>query len=166
MATKLELMIALVLILSALEFPIAANGPAVKVCNYYPANASGKVTSVHSGDTFNVEGLGELKLADITCPDIETKEGQEAKSYTQSLILGKRIYLYYDERWRDENNPLEGVAFLYNLNGSVNASANINRILVDSDHAYIDNREGNGFNPQAWWSGEVNFYCIEMVSTE
>ena len=161
-------MIALVLILSALEFPSAANGPSVKVCNHLkPANESGNVTRVYSGDTFSVESLGKVKLADITCPDIETKEGQESKSFTQSLILGKRIYLYY-EAIQTGNGPdsLQGVAFLYNSNGSVNVSSNINRILVDTGHAHIDDSDENAFNPLAWWSDDIDFYCIEMHSAD
>jgi endonuclease YncB( thermonuclease family) len=113
MATRSELMIALVLILLALEFPSAANGPSVKVCNYQnPHNESGNVTSVYSGDTFSVDSLGEVKLADIRCPDIRTKEGQEAKSFTQSLILGKRIYLYYDAMPMLDGHSPQGVVFL------------------------------------------------------
>jgi hypothetical protein len=42
----------------------------------------------------------------------------------------------------------------------VNISSNINRILVDSGHANIDDSSENAFNPFAWWSDDEEFYYI------
>jgi len=45
-----------------------------------PNEATGFVIYVTDGDTITVDGLGEVRLADINCPELGAHGGPEAKS--------------------------------------------------------------------------------------
>ncbi|HSD57865.1 MAG TPA: hypothetical protein VLB04_06755, partial [Methanotrichaceae archaeon] len=49
-----------------------------------PDEAVGLVTYVTDGDTFTVEGLGDVRLADVNCPELDAPDGPEAKEFTRA----------------------------------------------------------------------------------
>jgi micrococcal nuclease len=51
------------------------------------------VIKVVDGDTFDVEGIGRIRLADINTPEIDTEEGREAKEYVKGLCYQRKVYL-------------------------------------------------------------------------
>jgi micrococcal nuclease len=113
---------------------------------------SGTVTHVTDGDTFKVGGIGIVRLADIDCPEIGTWPGAAAKAYVEPLIMGKTIYLDQDDlNGRDKYGRLICVAYLPYPNGTVNISANLNKMIVDAGHASIWDLSDNEFDPSSWW---------------
>jgi endonuclease YncB( thermonuclease family) len=63
-----------------------------------PDEATGLVTYVADGDTFTVEGLGDVRLADINCPELDATGGPEAKEFTRSSLLNRQVYLDIDDK--------------------------------------------------------------------
>lgn len=151
--------VVLLLVLLVAQASIAAaNGGTTEIESYYfdPMEASGNVTHVESGDTFDVDTVGRVKLADIKCESIETENGLEAKKYTESWLLGKLIYLDLDDETEiDQDGHSIAVVFLSNPDGTLNASTTFNQILVDSDHASIDN-QSNEFDFPYWSMIEIS----------
>ena len=45
------------------------------------------------GDTFDVEGIGRIRLADVNTPEIDTEEGKEAKEYVKGLYAMERRFI-------------------------------------------------------------------------
>ena len=48
---------------------------------------------VVDGDTFDVEGIGRIRLADVNTPEIDSKEGREAKEYVKGLCYLNQLLL-------------------------------------------------------------------------
>lgn len=117
-----------------------------------PDEATGLVIHVADGDTFTVEGLGEVRLADINCPELDVPGGPEAKEFTREKLLDKRIYLDIDDdNGRDQYGRYICIAYVTNLDGTDNSKKNFNRMLVDSGHAIVEDDRYNEFNPIDWW---------------
>lgn len=115
-----------------------------------PDEASGIVTSVADGDTFTVQSLGEVRLADIDCPELDAPGGPEAKEFTRTLLLNRRVYLDLDDKTgQDRYGRLVCVAYPADPGGSL--GENLNRMLVDTGHAVVEDAKDNEFNPSDWW---------------
>lgn len=129
----------------------------------FPNEISGNVTHVADGDTFDVQNFGTVRLADIDCPEIGAPGGPEAKAYTADLLQNRTVYLDVDNTTgKDSYGRYVCVAYLSNLDGSLNASQNFNRMLVDSGHACIWDFSNNEFNPADWWGGQIpSAVCIK-----
>jgi len=141
--TKLELALLLVLLLIPLVLAV-------------PSEVSGVVTNVVDGDTFDVQDFGRVRLADIDCPEIGTTEGAVAKAYTISWLQSNLVYLDVDDKTgQDIYGRWVCVAYLPNIDGSINISRNFNRMLVDSGNAVIRDFTNNEFTPASWWSGYI-----------
>lgn len=65
-----------------------------------PDEARGIVTNVVDGNTFDVQGSGRVRLADVDCPEKWTAEGLEAKNFTEKLLLNRVVYLDVDDKKR------------------------------------------------------------------
>ena len=130
------LLVALVLIL-----PLA---PAL------PDEARGIVTYVIDGDTINVQGYGNVRLADVNSPELTAPGGPEAKEYTRSQLLNKLVYLDLDNKTgQDRYGRNVSVVYLSKSDGSL--GENFNRLLVDSGHAIVEDARDNEFDPMQWW---------------
>jgi micrococcal nuclease len=123
-----------------------------------PNEASGIVIKALDGDTVEIQDLGRIRLADIDCPEINRPGGQEAANYTIEHLLNKKVYLDIDGKSKFDNTG-DGryvcVVYLANPDGSLNASRNFNRMLVDAGQAYIQDYPTNEFNPADWWGGQI-----------
>ena len=130
-----------------------------------PYEATGRVTHVVDGDTFDVqlqdhdnrvtEDQIRIRLADIDCPETRgpkaCEAGKEATEYTRSWLLNNFVYLDLDNKTgKDQYNRWVAVCYLANLDGSLNLTRNFNRMLLDSGHAVIEDFKNNEFDPQSW----------------
>ncbi|NYT01441.1 MAG: hypothetical protein GKC10_01615 [Methanosarcinales archaeon] len=121
-----------------------------------PGEASGTVTNVVNGDTFDVQGLGRVKLADVTCPEVGSTRGDSALAFTLNWLQGRRVYLDLDNPYAmDEYGRYIAVAYLANPDGSINVTQNFNRILVDGGQACVWDVTTNDFDPADWWGGQI-----------
>jgi micrococcal nuclease len=128
--------------------------------------ATGRVTHVVDGDTFDVqiqdhdnritEDLVRIRFADIDCPETRglkaCEAGKNATDYTRSWLLNNLVYPDLDNKTgKDQFGRWVAVVYLTNLDGSLNLTRNFNKMLVDSGHAVIEDFKNNEFDPQSWW---------------
>jgi micrococcal nuclease len=129
--------------------------------------ATGRVTHVVDGDTFDVqiqdhdnritEDLIRIRFADIDCPETRgpnaCEAGRKATEYTRSWLLNNFVYMDLDDKTgKDEFGRWVAVVYLSNLDGSLNLTRNFNRMLVDSGNAVIEDFKNNEFDPKSWWT--------------
>ena len=121
-----------------------------------PDEVSGVLIRVIDGDTIEVQDFGIVRLADVDAPEKGTSEGRSAEQYTTTWLQSNIVYLDLDDRSRtDKYGRFVCVVYLAKPDGSVNASRNFNKMLVDSGHACVTDFTNNEFNPAEWWGGRV-----------
>jgi len=146
----------LALLLLASLLPILASAT--------PDEASGVVTNVVDGDTFDIRiektdprviyEIERVRLADVDSPEMNTPEGPPAKVYTTETLLNKRVWLDIDNKsgdGRDPYNRLLAVVYLEGLNGTINTTHPFNRLLVYAGFAVVKDFTNNEFDPSNWW---------------
>ena len=110
-------------------------------------DAQGTVTYIVDGDTFDVNSVGRIRLADIDCPDQGEAGCQEATNYVSSLINEKTVYVDIDDVYGTD--PYDRtVAVVYVRHNSTHL-LNVNKDLLVQGLATICNFD-NEFNPYAW----------------
>ena len=111
--------------------------------------ASGLVTKVVDGDTFDVEGFGRVRLADVDAPEMDTPAGKAAKFFVEAWLLDEIVHLDVDDigvkdrygRW---------IAVAYIEDPETGELVNFNAMLVASGHAVIKDFKDNKFDPGDW----------------
>ena len=129
-----------------------------------PDEASGIVTNVVDGDTFDLRidktdpriiyEIERVRLADVDSPEMSTPEGEPAKVFATEILLGQRVWLDIDDKSRDGRDPygrLIAVVYLEDLDGTINTTHPFNRLLVDAGHAVVKDFTNNEFDPVTWW---------------
>lgn len=116
-----------------------------------PDEVSGVVLKVVDGDTFEIQGFGLVRLADIDSPEMGTIEGVHAREYALENLLGVQVFLDIDDRMkRKPNAETTCVAYLANRNGTPNLNKNFNKMVVQSGYAVVRNDTRNEFDPLRW----------------
>jgi micrococcal nuclease len=109
-------LIALTFVLWSIAF-LKINRQPLCFDNEFPAEA--RVAKVIDGDTIVLEGGEKLRYLGINAPEIKRWEGnqwlpqkqmfgEEAMSYNQKLVEGKKVKLEYDRRKRDDYKRILG----------------------------------------------------------
>ena len=108
---------------------------------------SGIVIKVVDGDTFDVEGIGRIRLADVNTPEMDTEEGREAKEYVKGLCYHKKVYLDIDDLYvRGKYGRIIAVVYVpYNETHYVN----LNQLLLQEGYAEARDYR-NEFDPDDW----------------
>lgn len=113
----------------------------------HPNEATGIVRRVIDGCTFEVEGLGIVSLADLSCPPTRTANGVHSREYSMERLLNVQVFLDVD------NNTGNGcVVYLHGKNGNPKLVPCYNRMIVDAGYAWVSDDTDNEFNPQDWWN--------------
>ncbi len=127
--------------------PDPPNPPDPPPSPQWEIDAQGTVTYIVDGDTFDVNSVGRIRLADIDCPDQGEAGCQEATNYVSSLINGKPVYVDIDDVYGTD--PYDRtVAVVYVRHNSTHL-LNVNKDLLVQGLATIWNFD-NEFNPYAW----------------
>jgi len=129
-----------------------------------PDEASGIVTNVVDGDTFDLRidktdpriiyEIERVRLADVDSPEMSTPDGPPAKVFATDILLGKKVWLDIDDKSRDGRDPygrLIAVVYLEDRDGTINTTHPFNRLLVDAGHAVVKDFTNNEFDPATWW---------------
>jgi len=118
---------------------------------------SGIVINVVDGDTFDVEGMGRIRLADVNTPEIDSKEGREAKEYVKGLCYHKKVYLDIDDLYvTGKYGRIIAVVYVpYNKTHYVN----LNQLLLKEGYAEARDYR-NEFDPDGW-VGPLEYVAIE-----
>jgi endonuclease YncB( thermonuclease family) len=116
-----------------------------------PNEASGVVLKVVDGDTFEVQGFGRVRLADVDSPEMGTIEGVHAREFALENLLGVQVFLDLDDRTNKKSNAETScIAYLANRNGTPNLNKNFNKMVVQSGYAVLRNDTRNEFDPSHW----------------
>ena len=133
----------------------------IALANGAPDEAYGRVAKVIDGDTIDVqlqdspisEDLIRVRLADIDCPETRGSKacqaGKEATNYTRAWLLSSYIFLDLDDKTGKDQYG-RWVAVVY-LSEDGKPGRNFNKMLVDADHAVVEDYKNNEFDPKSWW---------------
>jgi len=133
----------------------------IALANGAPDEAYGRVTKVIDGDTIDVqlqdspisEDLIRVRLADIDCPETRGSKacqaGKDATNYTRAWLLSNYIFLDLDDKTGKDQYG-RWVAVVY-LSEDGKPGLNFNKMLVDADHAVVEDYKNNEFDPKSWW---------------
>lgn len=115
-----------------------------------PDEASGVVTNIVDGDTFDIwiektdsriiYEVERVRLADVDAPDIRKSEGPQAAIFATETLLGKRVWLDIDDLSGDGRDSDERI---------------IAGLLVDAGFAVVEDYANNEFDPDGWWTGGI-----------
>lgn len=112
---------------------------------------SGIVTHVVDGDTFNVEGFGQVSLALVNSPEMGTIAGVHSREYTMEMLLDAVVFLDKDDlsgNYADGGIPC--MVYLSGQDGKPNLGKSFNRMIVDAGYAAIKNDTLSEFDPASW----------------
>jgi len=120
-----------------------------------PDEASGVVTNVVDGDTFDIRiektdprilyEIERVRLADTDSPEMSTPEGPPAKVYTTETLLGKKVWLDIDNKsknGRDMYGRILAVVYLEDLNTTAWISTNITVVEKEAAIDYYERLSG------------------------
>ena len=133
------------IVLQALVLIVAAQAA---FAQDYP---SGIVTHVVDGDSFNVEGFGQVSLAQVNSPEMGTIEGVHAREYSMEQLLNAVVFLDKDDlagTYADGGIPC--LVYLSGSDGKPNLNRNFNKMIVDAGYAAIKNNTPSEFDPVLW----------------
>lgn len=116
-----------------------------------PNEASGIVSSVIDGNTFEVQGFGLVKLANIHCPEMGTMDGVHAREFAMENLLGVQVFLDVDDRAREKPKGARPcIVFLANRNGTPNLNKNFNKMIARAGFAVVKNDSRSEFDSSRW----------------
>lgn len=110
---------------------------------------SGLVTYVVDGDTFDVEGFGRVRLADVDSPEMDTPGGKAARFFAETMLLGETVQLDVDDLGGKDRYG-RWVAVAYVQDPETGSWVNFNSVLVASGHAEVKDFQDNEFDPRGW----------------
>jgi len=116
----------------------------------FEIDEEGQVNQVIDGDTFYLKSGDKIRLADIDAPDSNDPGYQRATDYLADLFNQYGWYVFLDVdniTGTDAYGRWICVAF---VNYNVTHYLNVNRAMIESRNAYIDNYANNEFDPYTW----------------
>lgn len=117
-------------------------------------SVSGLVTKVVDGDTFDVEGFGRVRLADVDAPEMDTPAGKAARFFAETWLLDEIVHLDVDDMGvKDRYGRWICVAYIEDPD--TGALVNFNYLLVSSGHAVVKDFKDNKFDPEDWGPAPV-----------
>jgi len=124
-------------------------GDSIESLEATATEVSGLVTNVVDGDTFDVEGFGRVRLADVDSPEIDTPGGKAAKFFAETWLLGNMVRLDVDDlAGKDQYDRWVCVAYVEDP--ETGSLINFNSMLVTSGHAVVKDYKDNEFDPSGW----------------
>ncbi|MHA1730856.1 MAG: tetratricopeptide repeat protein [Promethearchaeota archaeon] len=149
--------IVLITLLCVLAVPVNS----VQAVNTAKLGESGTVTYVVDGDTFDVDSVGRVRLADVDCPEMDTQAGRDAKDYVVGLCYREYVYLDIDDKYvTGYYGRYVAVAYVpYNQTHLVN----LNQLLLKNGYAVVKDYD-NEFSPYGWVNGPME-YIPDPAST-
>jgi micrococcal nuclease len=123
---------------------------AIVKADTFEIDQEGQVNKVIDGDTFDLKSGDKIRLADIDAPESNDPGYQEAKDYLTDLFNQYGWYAFMDVddiTGTDPYGRLVCVAFV-SYNGT--HYLNVNKAMMETRHAYMDNYANNEFDPYSW----------------
>lgn len=116
-----------------------------------PAEFHGRVSSVAAGDTFTVDGFGQVHLADVQAPTTGTSNAVHSKEYALENVLNVQVFLDVDNvTGYRPGGTTECLVYLSTQDGRPNLDRLFNKMIVNAGYAKISNDTRNEFDPADW----------------
>jgi hypothetical protein len=117
----------------------------------YPEEAVGVVTRITDGVTFEVSGLGCVRLADVMSVHPNSQAGLGAREFTRDSLMGTQVFLDIDNKTgQDKGGCWMCVVYKANANGTANLEKNFNRMYVAAGYGIARDDPETEFNPAEW----------------
>ncbi len=117
----------------------------------HPQEASGIVTKVVDGYTFEVSTLGCVRLADVASVPDNSRAGLKAREFTRDSLANTQVFLDIDNQTgRDKDGCWMCVVYKAFPNGTPNLNANFNQMYVNAGYGRKSNNPDTEFNPANW----------------
>jgi len=121
------------------------------VASSYPEEAMGVVTRIIDGTTFEVSGLGCVRLADVMSVSANSQVGLDAREFTRDNLMGTQVFLDIDNQTgRDSGGCWLCVAYRANANRTANLNKNFNKMYVDAGYGILKDDPKTEFDPMSW----------------
>ena len=149
------------LLFMLITVPVIANSYVWKEpLNTTKFGESGIVIKVVDGDTFDVEDVGRIRLADVNTPEMDTEEGKEAKEYVKGLCFQKKVYLDIDDLYiTGKYGRIIAVVYVpYNETHYVN----LNQLFLKEGYAEAKDYP-NEFNPDDWIGSPLEYIALSTL---
>lgn len=119
----------------------------------HPQEAKGIVTEIIDGNTFEVNTLGRVRLADVASVPADSRAGLKAREFTRDTIANTQVFLDIDNQTgRDKDGCWMCVVYRAYSNGTPNLNANFNQMYVNAGYGRISDNPDTEFNPANWSS--------------
>ena len=118
-----------------------------------PDEATGVVTRIIDGSTFEVDDLGCVRLADIVSVMANSRSGLNAREFTRDNLMGTQVFLDIDDKTgQDTGGCWLAMVYKANANGTPNLLKCYNKMYVDAGYGMIRDDPKTEFNPENWAS--------------
>jgi hypothetical protein len=114
---------------------------------------SGVVTQIFSGATFEVSGMGCVRLADVVDLLSGTFGGLEGREFTRDHLMGTQVFLDIDNQTgKDDSGCWLCLVYKAYPNGTPNLHALYNKMYTDAGYGMAKDNPKTEFHPQYWAS--------------
>jgi micrococcal nuclease len=127
--------------------PLSTFNGIINASYSWECDDQGTVSYIVDGDTFDVDYIGRIRLADVDTPEEGDPGYQEAKNYLNTSIFNKQIYVDIDDIYG--TGPYGRIIAVCYLPYNSTHYLNINKDLLDKGYASILDFD-NEFNPSEW----------------
>lgn len=119
----------------------------------HPEEAKGIVTKIIDGNTFEVNSLGCVRLADVASVPANSMAGLRAREFTRDTIGNTQVFLDIDNQTgQDRDGCWMCVVYRAYPNGTPNLNTNFNQMYVNAGYGRISDNPDTEFNPANWSS--------------
>jgi len=117
----------------------------------HPQEATGSVTRIVDGATFEVSGIGCVRLADVWAVMANTQASLQAREFSRDNLMGTQVFLDIDNQTgRDSGGCWMCVVNRANANGTVNLDKNFNKMFVQAGYGILRDDPATEFDPMSW----------------
>ncbi|MCX6674573.1 MAG: hypothetical protein NTY37_12435 [Methanothrix sp.] len=117
----------------------------------YPEEATGAVTRIIDGVTFEVSELGCVRLADVMGVNANSQAGLDAREFTRDNLMGTQVFLDIDNKTgQDKGGCWMCVVYKANANGTANLKKNFNKMYVNAGYGMQRDDPRTEFDPLSW----------------
>jgi hypothetical protein len=121
------------------------------IASAHPEEASGSVTRIIDGVTFEVSELGCVRLADVMSANLNSQAGLDAREFTRDNLMGTQVFLDIDNQTGlDKGGCWMCVVYRANANGTANLKKNFNKMYVDAGYGMAIDDPQTEFDPGSW----------------
>jgi hypothetical protein len=118
-----------------------------------PHEAKGVVTQIFSGATFEVSGMGCIRLADVVDLPAGSIGGLKGREFTRDNLMGTQVFLDIDNKTaKDDSGCWLCLVYMAFPNGTPNLHALYNRIYTYAGYGEARDDPRTEFHPQDWAS--------------